>query len=186
MKNALFATFLLSFLATSCIHFHDEVIAEAGGKKLYRSELAAQLPDDISKEDSADFAHSYIKNWTIEQRLIEEAERNLTFSEKNFDEELRQFRNKLLINAYYDKLTRDTTKFPVSDAEIAAFMKESGLISPIEKEIVKLNYVKLSKKSKILPAVKAILFDETKRLTQKSELEALCADSIEYFIEDDR
>ena len=55
----------------------------------------------------------------------------------------------------------------------------------IEKEIVKVNYVKLPKKSPLVEVVKGILFDKERRVEEKEPLMVLLGDSIEYLLDDD-
>lgn len=175
-----------SILLLGCSDNDDPVVAEANGKKLYTSQIEAVTPKGLSPQDSIDFVQHAIKDWVIEQLLLQEAEKELTFKEKDFSKELKAYRERLLLNAYLEKITADTNLFPVSNAELHAFMKNYGLHYTIDKEIIKLNYVKLSKGSKLIPKIKDILFDEEKRQVQKADIERLCGDSIEYFIDDER
>ena len=176
----------ISILLFSCSNSDDSVVAEANGKKLYASQIEEIAPKGLSPQDSMEFVQHAIKDWVSEQLLLQEAEKELSFKEKDFSKELKAYRERLLIEAYLEKITADTTLFPISDAELHAFMKNHGLHYTIDKEIIKLNYVKLSKGSKLIPKIKDILFDEEKRQLQKADIERLCGDSIEYFIDDDR
>lgn len=185
MKHALFFLLLLS-LFFSCKKSDDIVIAEAFGKKLYLSEAEAVMPKGLNHQDSIDFIDRFIQQWSTEKIVLHEATKTLSLSEKNFTEEMNRLKTQLLINAYYEKITEDTSLFPVSKAEIRNFMELYGMNEDTEKEIVKLNYVKLSLNSGLIPKIKSILFDEAKRVSGKKSIEKLCGDSIEYFIEDEK
>lgn len=162
------------------------MIAEAFGKKLYLSEAEAVMPKGLNHQDSIDFIDRFIQQWSTEKIVLHEATKTLSLSEKNFTEEMNRLKTQLLINAYYEKITEDTSLFPVSKAEIRNFMELYGMNEDTEKEIVKLNYVKLSLNSGLIPKIKSILFDEAKRVSGKKSIEKLCGDSIEYFIEDEK
>lgn len=185
MKRALLFLLLLP-LFFSCKKSDDIVIAEAFGNKLYLSEAVEVMPKGLNHQDSVDFIDRYIQQWSTEKIVLHEAAKTLSLSEKNFAKELNQLKTQLLINAYYEKITEDTTLFPVTKAEIRNFMELYGMNEDTEKEIVKLNYVKLSLNSKLIPKIKSILFDEAKRVSGKKSIEKLCGDSIEYFIEDEK
>ena len=177
---------LLPVLFAACSDTGDKVVAEVYENKLFLSEVVSQVPDYLTGKDSADYAKKIIEDWTIDQLLLHEANLELSPAERNFTKELAELRKDLMIQAYCRKITADTTLFPVSDEEIAEFMRTYGMNYSVEKEIVRLNYVKLSKKSKLIPKVKAILSDDDLRQTQKDVIEKLCSDSIEYFIDDDK
>jgi hypothetical protein len=174
----------LSSLFCGCNHPKDPVVAGVYNRKLYFSELQEMLPAGLTAADSAIFVQHYITHWIEDQLLLHEAHKELSLHEKNFDRALQKYRNQLLINAYCEKLSRDTTQLRISKAELATFMKtySSGME---QREIVRLNYVKLPlSATKLTTALRAILFDNMRRNTEKQRIEQLCGDSIEYFIDD--
>jgi hypothetical protein len=175
---------LLCSLFFGCNRPEDPVVAGVFDHKLYLSELQKVMPSGLNIVDSTDFAQHYITQWIEDQLLLHEAEKELSLQEKNFDKALQQYRNRLLINAYCEKIGQDTTQTPITKAELSAFMKSysSGME---QREIVRLNYVKLPlSATKLATTLRAILFDNNRRNTEKGHIEQLCSDSIEYFIDD--
>ena len=160
------------------------MIAQVYYHKLYLSELQRDIPSGLSPEDSISIANEYINSWIKEQLILHEAEKNLSIKEKNFDKQLDNYRNTLLVNKYYEKLTSDTAVFKVSQKEMNAFMRSFDKRYTVDREIVQVNYVKLSKHSKLIEPVKTILFDEHKRVSEKTQLVKMLADSVEYFADD--
>lgn len=177
---------LLIFLCFACKKGSDIAIAEVYGKKLYLSDIKEIIPPNLSEEDSVDFIQQYAEQWCKEKVILHEANKHLSFKERDFSKQIKQFREQLIINAYYDKITADSSFHHIPQREVVAFMEKNGMRSDIDKEIIKLNYVKLSQKSKLIPQIKAILFDDEKRISEKAKIEKLCGDSIEYYIEDDK
>ena len=175
--------FLIIICFVSCNKSKDITVAEVYGQKLYLSEIRELIPDGLNAEDSTALATKIVDDWIRQQVILYEANSLLSVTEKNFDRELENYKKNLLINAFYQKLTENPDDFPVSDKELNEFMLQYEQEDVVDREIVKLNYIKLSPKSKILKEIKGILFDEVKRLTMKDRIETLCADSIEYFIE---
>lgn len=173
---------ILFFFA--CNRTHDTVVAEVYTTKLYQSEVQALMPDGLNREDSIQFSRKIVDDWVKKQVVIYHAEKELSVSEKNFKREIENFRRDLLINAYYRKLTSDTSLFQITSEELESFLGQYNLQSQTEREIIKLNYVKLSPSSSVLNPIRSILFDEERRTTGKAEIEKLCGDSLEYFIED--
>ena len=183
-RAALFFLFLLCLLA-GCRH-DDLVVAEVHNHKLYASEVGQLVPAGLSRADSADFAQHVIDDWIMEQVILAEAEKTLTVKEKVFDKELEEYRKTLLRNRYFEKITADAEKFKVSDEEVRAAIRQSKVNLVSDKEIVKINYVKLPRHAAVRDELKEILFDDARRITEKERIAELCSDSIEYFITDDQ
>lgn len=186
MRKSFYVIWFITIILSSCQNAHDRVVSEVYNHKLYESDIVKNIPSGLSVEDSIILFDQYVTNWINEQVLLYKAENELSVQEKNFDEKIKKYREHLLIEAYLNKITSDSLKFLVSDKELKYFIAEYKESEPIQKNVVRVNYVKLSKKSNIGNAIKEILFDEEKRVIQKNKLVALCSDSIEYFIDDDQ
>jgi len=185
LKKA-FWVFLLGLLSfASCQRKNDPIVAQVYNHKLYASEVQAQLPSGLTTDDSLAFANQIISSWISEQILLYEAEKSLSMKEKDFKKEMAEYRKTLLRNRYLEKITSDTSAFYVDDATVRAAIAQARTNYVNEKEIVRINYVKVSPNSSIKEKVKDILFDEDKRLLEKDNLVQLCSDSVEYFIDDD-
>ena len=185
MKRVCLFFLLPLCLLASCRH-DDPVVAEVYNHKLYASEVGQLVPSGLSAADSADFAKHVIDDWIMEQVILAEAEKTLTIKEKIFDKELEEYRKTLLKNRYFEKITSDPEQFKVSDEEVREIIKQSKVNLVADKGVVKINYVKLPRQSAVRDEVRDILFDESRRLTEKDRVSELCADSIEYSVDDEQ
>lgn len=177
---------LLLAVFTACRRNSDPVVAQVYQYKLYASEVRQGMPVGLSQEDSLTLVRDYIDNWVKEKLVLHEAEKKLSPREKNFDKEMMDYRNSLLINRYYDKLwQRDTANNRVTDREISDFARTLDSRYTVDKEIVRVNYVKLPVGSTLLEPVKSLLFDESRRVDEKETLVAMLGDSIEYLLDDE-
>ena len=174
---------LLSLCLSSCKQ-KDTVVAEAYHAKLYLSQLAAQIPDSFSPADSAQLAQILIEDWIKQQIILHEAKQALPLKSQNFEKEIDEYKNTLLVNTYFDFLTSDSSQFTVSDDELEQFIKKYESRYTVNREIIKINYVKTARDSKLKKELKELLFDDDRRTEEKQRIEELCADSIEYFLED--
>ncbi|MBR3577268.1 MAG: hypothetical protein IKN98_00610 [Bacteroidales bacterium] len=181
-----FLLFLLPLCMFAGCRHDDRVVAEVHNHKLYASEVGQLVPAGLSRADSADFAQHVIDDWIMEQVILAEAEKTLTVGEKVFDKELEEYRKTLLKNRYFEKITADAEKFKVSDEEVRAAIRQTKVNLVSDKEIVKINYVKLPRHAAVRDELKEILFDDARRITEKERIAELCSDSIEYFITDDQ
>lgn len=174
---------LLSLCLSSCKQ-KDTVVAEAYHAKVYLSQLAAQIPDSFSPADSAQLAQILIEDWIKQQIILHEAKQALPLKSQNFEKEIDEYKNTLLVNTYFNFLTSDSGQFTVSDDELEQFIKKYESRYTVNREIIKINYVKTARDSKLIKELKELLFDDDRRTEEKQRIEELCADSIEYFLED--
>ena len=181
------AIFCLALVVlASCHRKEDPVVAQVYQYKLYASEIRTAMPVGLSQDDSLVLVRDFIDSWVKEKLVLHEAEKKLSPREKNFDKEMSDYRNALIINKYYDKLWMgDTANNSISEQEISAFARSLDSRYTVEKEIVRVNYVKMPTSSAELPQVKAILFDESRRKEEKESLVAILGDTIEYLLDDD-
>ncbi|MBO4489437.1 MAG: hypothetical protein J5741_07285 [Bacteroidales bacterium] len=184
MQRILPVAMAVLLLLTACHREKDKLVAEVYYHKLYQSEIRQNMPTGLSQEDSLSLVHDYVNQWIREQLLLHEAEKVLGVREKNFDKQLDEYRNNLLINALFEKLTKDLPEDENLQQEMTEFNKRYNNSYAVKKPIIQLNYVKLSKGSLILPKVKDILFDPERRKAEKDTLVALLGDSVEYMLDD--
>lgn len=185
VRKILWLIVLFGILLTSCQKKKDRVVAQVYNHKLYASEVQQLLPSGMTTDDSLAFASRIIDSWISEQIILSEAEKRLSMRDKNFQKEMMEYRNSLIRSKYLEKLTSDTNLFYVTDEEVHAAIAQARTNYVNEKEIVRINYVKVAQNSPIKEKVKEILFDDDRRLLEKDRLAELCADSVEYFIDDD-
>ena len=186
MKKIIYFLSFVTLISTSKKKKKNRIVAEVYNKKLFESEVVDNIPSGLFKEDSLAMFDLYVNNWLKNQVLLHEADKKLTLKEKNFDEQIRKYKEHLLIEAYFNKITEDSLKFLVSDKELKHFIGEYKESEPVQQNVVRVNYVKLSKKSSVGNQIKEILFNDQRRVAEKKKLTQLCGDSIEYFLEDNQ
>jgi hypothetical protein len=182
-KHLAFLGFVLAFI-TGCEHHVDAVLAEAFHKKLYLSEIKEKSPFFTSKEDSLLFMEQYVEDWILRQTLLAHARQGLSLKEQDFSSQIEQYTEQLLINAYFQKLSNNAALFEISKAELDEFLSETTTEeTPEYRDMVKLNYVKLSNPSKLYKKIKELFFDDTDRAKSLAQIEQICADTIEYYLD---
>lgn len=186
MRRFTVIVYLLLLVCAACHRKSDPVVAQVYQYKLYASEVRQGMPVGLSQEDSLTLVRDFIDTWVKEKLVLHEAEKKLSPREKNFDKEMMEYRNSLLINRYYDKLwRRDTANNKITEQEISDFVRSFDSRYTVDKEIVRVNYVKLPANSAALASVKEILFDESRRVEEKEALVTMLGDTIEYLLDDD-
>jgi len=144
------------------------------------------IPYSATKEDSMLYMEMYINDWVLHQTLLATAKNSLLKREQDFSAELVQYHEKLIINEYLKKISSPNHAYSVSNEELADFLNESKPDgAPEYKDMVKLNYLKLSNPSKVYHKIKGLFFQDKDRIIALQQLESLCADTIEYYLNDE-
>jgi len=180
--------FFILFLGifTACEHSNNPVVAEAFHQKLFWSEVVDHIPYNTSTEDSLFFIEKYVEEWVLYQTLLAKAKNSLSQNEQNFSSQIAQYKNKLLIDKYLQKTSENSNRFIVSNQELTDFLNKTITEEiPEYRDMVKLNYIKLSNPSKLYKKIKDLFFQEQDRIKALRELELICADTIEYYLDDD-
>ena len=186
MKKILFFLIFALGLISGCKQTENPLVATAFHQKLYLSEVLANIPYSVSKEDSLLYMEQYVDEWLLRQTLLAQAKRTLTANEQDFFSQIEKYKERLLIQTYLQKIESDSALFEISKQELADFLNLSKADdAPEYKDMVKLNYIKLSNPSKLYKLIKELFFEEIDRVKAIKQLETLCADTIEYYLDSD-
>ena len=101
--------------AISNILRNDEVVAQVGLERLYRSDLDAVVPKGLSAEDSTRLALQYINSWASDLVYVNIAEEQLSKAEKDVSRELEEYRKSLLKYRYEQLYVNERLDTAVSD-----------------------------------------------------------------------
>lgn len=76
----------------------DEAVARVGSAYLYRSELAAMMPNGVVAADSVSCSNAIISKWIVSQLKQLEAEKLFAESNREIDRLVEEYRRSLLVN----------------------------------------------------------------------------------------
>ena len=180
MKRAFFITLIgivLSALpscrAISSLLHDDEVVAQAEGVKLYRTELDALIPKGISPEDSAALALQYINAWASDLVYLKIAQEQLSKAEKDVSKELEDYRKSLLKYRYEQLYVNERLDTTVTDEMVDEYYEAHPEKFILQRPIVRARYLNIASDS---PALKQL-----KKMMKSSDPNDLVeADSIAY------
>lgn len=132
----------------SCDQFQsnnqDIPVAKVFDSYLYKSELAKQIDGDLSPEDSAEMAKSYIQRWIDRQLLLRMAETHLTEADKNVNMELEDYRAKLLIYKYEQQWIKENLDTVIDTMQIREYYEAYTSNFILDNAIIKGMYIKVS------------------------------------------
>ena len=82
----------------------EHAVARVYNDYLYDSDLKSVIPKGTPPKDSILVARSYIDNWIHQRIVIHQAESTLTKDQMDFSQQLENYQNSLIINAYENEL----------------------------------------------------------------------------------
>jgi len=140
--------FLSLVLFSSCdsifnkgIEEEGEMVARVYESKLYQHDIVAVLPEGLSPEDSANFVQNFINVWAKNELMVYKAEFNLTDEQKQFEEQIRNYRNDLLKYAYLQKYVDDRLDTSISELQIKDYYQANSQNFLLKENILKIRYI---------------------------------------------
>ena len=108
---------VLGLVAGGCRNEESQapLVASVYNHELRESDLRGLVAEGISPEDSASIIDNYVDQWVRQTVVLCKAEKNVT---DNFDQQLGEYRNSLLIYAYEQQILNQLMDTTVTDAQI--------------------------------------------------------------------
>ncbi len=146
MKHIIFISLLI--LISSCQSFGEqkkrEAIARVNNTYLYKDEIKSLVPDNVTKEDSANIVNNYINAWATKQLFIDQSKINLTETELDeFTELVENYKNTLYINAYKNAVIKKAIQMEVTEQDMVSYYNQNLENFNLNEELVKLRYLHL-------------------------------------------
>ena len=164
---------LSSCRAISSFMSHDEIVAQVGQEKLYRSDIDMVVPKGLAPEDSTRLAARYIKSWASEHVYLKIAEEQLSKSEKDVSRELEDYRRSLLKYRYEQLYVNERLDTAVTSDQVEEYYLANQEKFVLNKPIVKARYLNIDNDS---PSLKQI----RKRMSSQDANDLVEADSLAF------
>jgi len=147
------------------------VIARVHDDYLYESDIRRLVPENLSRLDSIAFVRNYTDQWIKTRLMIRQAEKNLTDRQLNFDRQLEDYKNSLIIYQYETELVRQKLDTLVTEEEIEKYYHDHLADFELKENIVKVQYVILNKEEELEGKFKELFFLP----------DSIAADSLEFY-----
>ena len=164
---------LSSCRAISSFLSNDEVVAQVGQDKLYRSDIDKVIPKGISVEDSTRLAGMYINSWASDHVYLSIAEEQLSKTEQDVTKELEDYRKSLLKYRYEQLYVNERLDTSVTQENIEEYYLAHQDKFVLERPIVKARYLNIDSES---PSLKPI----RKRMSSSDVNDLVEADSLAF------
>ena len=133
---------------------NDEVVAEVGLDRLYRSDLNAVVPRGIPAEDSVRLARQYINTWATDRIFVSIAEEQLSKAEKDVAKELEDYRISLLKYRYEQLYVNERLDTAVSDDKIEEYYETHKESFRLTRPLVKARFLRIHTDSPMLETIR--------------------------------
>ena len=143
-------------LLVSCSRKVEEspVVVSVYDQQLRVSDLDGLVPEGLAPEDSLSIVNNYIEQWIRQAIILEKAGKNVT---DNFERELREYKNDLLVYAYERQIIDQLLDTVVTDAQIEEYYLQHKSDFTLKSSIVKTVYVVAPHKAPAVAKLKKII-----------------------------
>ena len=156
-------------------------LVEVSGEFLYKEDLQAALPLNISKDDSVLFAEHYIRNWIEDALLFDKAEGNIPDNDK-ISKLVENYRRALIMHTYQEELVNQKLANDISEEEINAYYEKNKELFRLDNPLVKGLFIKVPLSSPDLGNVRVWYRKNNQDVIKKLEKYSLRnAVSYDYF-----
>lgn len=156
-------------------------LVEVSGEFLYKEDLQAALPLNISKDDSVLFAEHYIRNWIEDALLFDKAEGDIPDNDK-ISKLVENYRRALIMHTYQEELVNQKLANDISEEEINAYYEKNKELFRLDNPLVKGLFIKVPLSSPDLGNVRVWYRKNNQDVIEKLEKYSLRnAVSYDYF-----
>ena len=131
------------------------LVARVYDHELRKADLQGLVGEGVSAEDSMAIIDNYVDQWVRQTVMLSKAEKNVS---DDFDRELGEYRNSLLIYAYEQQILNQLLDTVVTDAQIADYYAAHSDLFQLKNSIVKAVYVTAPKKSAADGKLRSIVY----------------------------
>ena len=156
-----------SFLA------NDEVVAQVGQEKLYRSDIDKVIPKGVVPEDSVRLTRQYINSWASDRVYLKIAEEQLSKAERDVTVELEDYRKSLLKYRYEQLYVNERLDTSVSHEHVEEYYLSHSDKFVLDRPIVKARFLNIAADS---PSLKPI----RKKMSSMEVEDLVEADSLAF------
>jgi hypothetical protein len=160
-----------------------DAIARVYERYLYSDELKGLIPSGTSAKDSIEITRTYINNWVRQELLLHQAEANLSDEQMDFEKQVEQYRNSLIIFQYESELVRQKLDTTVSMKEIDEYYQKNQANFQLHENILRAVYVSVNKNSPVAQKLRQLI--RSSKESDKDKLAELCQQqAVEFHLDD--
>ena len=181
--------FLISLFAcnTNGISDQDVILARVNDHYLKYSNIGDYITKGTNSNDSLQLVQSFVNSWVRNEILVQHATNNLPDSLKNFDKQLQEYRNSLLLFQFKKLYIDQQLDTEVKETEIEDYYQQHVQDFELKESIVQFSFIQLDENSPQLEMARDLFKNLGDTTTEKLALENFCVEyGKDYFIDDEK
>lgn len=124
----------------------DRPIATVYNKNLYKKDIVALIPSNISKKDSLVIVKGLINSWAKQQLLLVKAEENISeVNSSKIENLVNNYKQSLYINGYKERLIKQQLDTIVTDQEINLYYENNKENFKLNEELLQFEFIHFGK-----------------------------------------
>jgi hypothetical protein len=185
----LFICIALLVLVSACNllpgHRKDgNAVARVYEKYLYANDIKELVPAGTNTKDSTEITRNYINSWIRQELLLHQAESNLGDEQMDFEKQVEQYKNSLIIFQYESELVKQKLDTTLSMQEIEDYYQKNQANFQLHENILRTAYVVVSKNSTFAQRFRQLLHSDKEADMEK--LTELCQQQAASYQLDDQ
>ncbi len=135
------------FIMMSCSFFElrseSTMLARVHGSRLYLEDIRGVVPPGSSSIDSITLINRYVDRWINQQVLLHHALQSLSSDDIDIEQQVRDYRDALLVHAYESVLVREEMDTVVTEQQMEEYFQQHERQFTLKENIVHVTYIKL-------------------------------------------
>ncbi len=188
LRFGIFILLLSLFACNSKRMKSDElVLARVGDHYLSYSDIENYIAPGTNPNDSLQLVQSFVNSWVREKILVLHAINNLPDSLMNFDKQLQEYRNSLLLFQFKKLYVDQELDTLINEEEIENYYQQHLSDFELKESIVQFSFIQMSENSPQLEMARHLFKNLGDSTTNKNEIENFCSEyGLEYFTDDEK
>ena len=136
---------LISFFACgkSRMNSEDVMLARVSDKYLWYSDISNHVSPGSKSSDSLQLVQSFVNAWVRSEILIQHASSNLPDSLMNFEQQLEEYRNSLLLFQFKKLYVNQQLDTNVTDSQIEEYYNSHLSDFELKESIVQFSFIQM-------------------------------------------
>ncbi|MCR5190372.1 MAG: hypothetical protein K6C07_03070 [Bacteroidales bacterium] len=175
MKHAFPLLTVWLAILTACSHPEDKPVVRVYDATLSMADIQWMQADFAKDSEKVEIHPETVSAWVEKQVMVHAAKNALSQREKDFDREIKDYYETLLVDAYETKEVEKRLDRNVTEEEIQEYYQAHKEDFEMHKTIVRINYAKFPLGFPQTETVRALLFKGSGRTNAEQEkLERIC------------
>jgi hypothetical protein len=165
----------------------DVILARVQDRYLNYSDISNYIQKGLNPSDSLQMVQNFVNTWIRNQVLVQHAENFLPDSLKNFDQQLEEYRNSLLLFQFKKLYVQQQLDTLIQDSIIEKYYQNHLNDFELKESILRFSFIKMDERSPQLEMARDLFKHLGDTAIKKLEVENFCIEyARDYYTDDEK